>query len=48
MRISRQLSPVTNMIGQKQLENWNFFKYLDSILTLDGICKHEIKSNIAV
>ena len=34
MRISRQPSPVTIMIEQKQLENVECFKYLGSILTL--------------
>ena len=33
MRISRQPSPVTIMIDQKQLENVKCFKYLGSILT---------------
>jgi len=48
MRISRQLSPVTIMIDQKQLENVECFKYLGSILTNDGRCTCEIKSRIAV
>jgi hypothetical protein len=33
MKISRQPSPVTIMIGQKQLENVECFKYFGSILT---------------
>ena len=33
MRISRQPSPVTIMIDQKQLENVECFKYLGSLLT---------------
>ena len=33
LRISRQPSPVTIMIDQKQLENVECFKYLGSILT---------------
>jgi len=33
IRISRQSSPVTIMIGQNQLENVECFKYLDSMLT---------------
>jgi hypothetical protein len=33
MRISRQSSPVTIMIDQKQLENVECFKYLGSMLT---------------
>jgi hypothetical protein len=48
MRISRQPSPVTIMIGQKQLENVECFKYLDSILTNDGRCTREIKSRLAL
>jgi len=36
MRISRQPSPITIMIEQKQLENVECFKYLGSILTNDG------------
>ena len=47
MRISRQLSPVTIMIDQKQLENVEFFKYLGSILTNDRRRTCEIKSRIA-
>ena len=48
MRISRQPSPVTIMIEQKQLENVECFKYLGSILTNDGRCTCEIKSRIAM
>ena len=44
MRISRQPSPVTIMIDQKQLDNVECFKYLGSILTNDGRCTCEIKS----
>ena len=43
MRISRQPSPVTIMIDQKQLENVECFKYLGSLLTNDGRCTCEIK-----
>ena len=46
MRISRQPSPVTIMIEQKQVENVECFKYLGSILTNDGRCTCEIKSRI--
>jgi hypothetical protein len=42
MRISRQPSPVTNTIDQKQLENAKCFKYLGSMLTVDGRCTCEI------
>ena len=48
MRISRQPSPVTIMIEQKQLEKVECFKYLGSILTNDGRCTCEIKSRIAM
>ena len=48
MRISRQPSPVTIMIYQKQLENVECFKYLGSFLTNDGRCTCEIKSRIAM
>ena len=48
MRISRQPSPVTIMIDQKQLENVERFKYLGSILTSDGRCTFDIKSRIVM
>jgi len=48
MRISRQPSPVTIMIDQKQLENVECFKYLGSALTSGGICTYENKSRIAM
>ena len=48
MSISRQPSPATIMIDQKQLENVELFKYLGSTLTNDGICTREIKSRIAM
>ena len=48
MRISRQPSPVTIKMDQKQLENVKCFKYLGSMLTDDGRCTCEIKSRIAV
>ena len=48
MRISRQLFPVKTMIGQKQLENVETFKYLGSILTNDGRCTCEIKCRTAM
>jgi len=48
MRISRQPSPVTIMIDQKQLENVECFKYLGSMLTIDGRGTCEIKSRIAM
>ena len=48
MRISRQPSPVTITIDQKQLENVKCFKYLGSLLTDDGRCTCEIKSRTAM
>ena len=45
MRISRQPSPVTIIIDQKQLENVECFKYLGSMLTNDGICTVHVKLN---
>jgi len=48
MIISRQLSPVTIMIDQKQLENVELLKYFGSILTNDGRCTCEIKSKIVM
>ena len=48
MRISRQPSPVTIMIDQKQLENVECFKYLGSMLTNDGRCMCEIKPRIVM
>ena len=48
MRISRQPSPVTIMIDQKQLENVECYNYLGSMLTNDGRCTREIKSRIAM
>jgi hypothetical protein len=48
MRISRQPTPVTIKIDQKQLENLKCFKYLGSILTDDGRSTCEIKSRIAM
>ena len=48
MRISRQPSPITITIDQKQLENVKCCKYLGSMLTEDGRCMCEIKSRIAI
>jgi hypothetical protein len=48
MRISRQPTPVTIKIDQKQLQNVNCFRYLGSMLTDDGRCTCEIKSSIAM
>ena len=48
MTISRQTSPVTIMVDQKELENVECFKYLGSMLTNDGRCTREIKSRIGM
>ncbi|PNF31014.1 hypothetical protein B7P43_G01180 [Cryptotermes secundus] len=48
MKISRQPTPVTIKIDQKQVENVKCFKYLGSLLTDDGRCTCEIKSRIAM
>ncbi|PNF43874.1 hypothetical protein B7P43_G02808 [Cryptotermes secundus] len=48
MKISRQPTPVTIKIDQKQLENVKCFKYLGSLLIDDGRCTCEIKSRIAM
>ena len=48
MRISRQPSPVTITVDQKQLQNVKCFKYLGSMLTEDGRCTCEIKSRIVM
>ncbi|PNF17475.1 hypothetical protein B7P43_G18327 [Cryptotermes secundus] len=48
MKISRQPTPVTIKIDQKQLENVKCFKYLGSLLKDDGRCTSEIKSRIAM
>ena len=48
MRISRQPSPVTITLEQKQLENVKCFEYLGSMLTEEGRCTCEIKSRIAM
>jgi len=48
MRISRQPTPITIMIDQKQLKNVEYFKYLGSMLTNDGRCTCEIKYRIAM
>jgi hypothetical protein len=48
MRISRQPTPVTIKIDQKQLENVKCFKYLGSLLTDDGRCISEIESRISM
>jgi hypothetical protein len=48
MRISRQPSRIKIMTDQKQLENVEYFNYLDSMITNDARCTREIKSRIAM
>ena len=48
MGISRQPFPGKIMIGQKQLENVESFKYLGRILTNDEKCTCEIKRRIVM
>jgi hypothetical protein len=48
MRILRQPSTVTTMIGQKQLKNVESFKCLGTILTNDGRCARKIKLRISM
>jgi hypothetical protein len=48
MRISRQASPIKIMIDQKQLDNVEYFKYLDSMITNDARCTREIEYRIAM
>ena len=36
------------MIGNKQLENVEYFTYLGSVITNDASCTHEIKSMISM
>jgi Tfp pilus assembly major pilin PilA len=43
MRISMQPSPIKIMIAQKQLENVEYFNYLDSMITNYARCAREIK-----
>jgi hypothetical protein len=48
MKISRQPSPMKIMLDQKQLENVEYFNYLDSMITSDARCTREIKTRIAM
>jgi hypothetical protein len=48
MRISRQQFPVQITTDQKQMENVEYFKHLDSMITNDARCTREIKSRIAM
>ena len=48
MRISRQPSPIQNMISQTQTENVEYFNYLGSMVTNDARCIQEITSRTAM
>jgi len=48
MKISRQPSPVTITIDQKQLESVKCFLFLGSMLTEERSCTCEIKSRIVM
>jgi hypothetical protein len=48
MGISRELSPLHFMVGEKQLGNMEYFNYLGSIVTNDARYKREIKSRIGM
>jgi hypothetical protein len=48
MRISKEPSPVQIMIGQKQLENVEYFSYLGSMITNHARSTREMKSKIAM
>ena len=48
IKITRQPFPVKIMLEQKQLQNVEYFKNLDSMLTNDGRCTCEIKCRIAM
>jgi hypothetical protein len=48
MRISCQLSPLQIMTDQKQFENVEYFKYLDSMIKNDPRCTHKTKSRTAM
>jgi hypothetical protein len=48
MRNSSQQSPVQIVMGQKQLEYVEYFKYLCSVITNDARCTSEIISRIAM
>jgi hypothetical protein len=48
MRISRQPFPIQIMTEQKQQENVECFRYLDSTITDDTRCTQEIKFRIVM
>jgi hypothetical protein len=47
MTISREPSPLQIMIGQKQLENLEYFYYLGTMITYYARCTGEIKARTA-
>jgi hypothetical protein len=48
MGISRQTSSLTSMIGKKQLDNVEWFRYLGSILTNERRYTREFKFRVAI
>jgi len=46
MRISWQISAIQIMIGQKQLENMEYFNYLGSKMSYNARCTCESKSGL--
>ena len=48
VRIATQPPPVTIRIEQKQLENWEYFSCLGSVVTNYASCARESKSRIAM
>ena len=48
MRISREPSPLQNMIDQKQLANVEYFNFIGTLITNNARCICEIKSRTAM
>jgi hypothetical protein len=48
MFISRHPSPLEIMIDQIQLENVEYFKYMDNLITNEARCTHEVRSRTAI
>jgi hypothetical protein len=48
MRISRQPTPLQIKIDEKLVENVEEFNYLDSMITNDARCTHDIKARIVM
>jgi hypothetical protein len=47
MTISRQLSPIQNVIYQKRLDNVEYFSYMDSVINYTGRTR-DVKSRISL